>query len=66
MSGEDLLARLQRETDEALAAAPKEARLMKCQTCQRERRCKARPSGLVSNPIMWVCRECWSYATESK
>jgi hypothetical protein len=66
MGGEDLLVRLQRETDAALAAAPKEARRVKCQMCQRQQRCKARPSGLVSNPIVWVCRECWSYATESK
>jgi hypothetical protein len=66
MNSEDLLAGVQRETDEALAAAPKEARRMKCQTCQKKRRCKAHPSGLVSIPLLWICRECWFYAMELK
>lgn len=57
---------LQMNYDKALAAAPTESRKMGCLTCKKERMCKARPSGLISSPIMWVCRECWAYALEMR
>jgi late competence protein required for DNA uptake (superfamily II DNA/RNA helicase) len=62
---DELREKLEREYAAAIAAAPTDSRKMACRTCGKVRMCKARQSGMPFYPIMWVCRECWSYATET-